>query len=215
MPAAAVAAGAQRSAAVVFSARLQPPPMPDLPIKRVMPSAEAVVPLSEARERVVTLLSYHFAADALTMEEFERRVSSVYGATGSAALDNLVADLPIATNTAPAEGKLSAILSHTARHGTMVVPRHLKLVVFMGNVELDLRDATFAPGVSEIEVSATLGNVEITMPPGVRVECIGSAFLGSFESRLRTTQSSGAAAASDTIVRVLGRAILSSVDIHG
>lgn len=190
--------------------------MPDLPIKRVVPSAEAVVPLSEARERVVTLLSHHFAAGALTMEEFERRVSSVYGATGSAALDNLIADLPvIATSTAPAEGKLSAILSHTARHGTMVVPRHLKLVVFMGNVELDLRDATFAPGVSEIEVSATLGNVEITMPPGVRVECTGNAFLGSFESRLRTTQSTGAAAASDTIVRVLGRATLSSVDIHG
>jgi len=190
--------------------------MPDLPIKRVVPSGEAVVPLSEARERVVTLLSHHFAAGALTMEEFERRVSSVYGATGSAALDNLVADLPvIATSTVPAEGKLSAILSHTARHGTMVVPRHLKLVVFMGNVELDLRDATFAPGVSEIEVSATLGNVEITMPPGVRVECTGNAFLGSFESRLRTTQSSGAATASDTIVRVLGRATLSSVDIHG
>jgi hypothetical protein len=218
MPAAAVAAGAQRSAAVVFSARLQPAPMPDLPIKRVVPSAEAVVPLSEARERVVTLLSHHFAAGALTMEEFERRVSSVYGATGSTALDNLVADLPAiatGTGTAPAEGKLSAILSHTARHGSMVVPRHLRLVVFMGNVELDLRDATFAPGVSEIEVSATLGNVEITMPPGVRVECIGSAFLGSFESRLRTTQSTWSAAASDTILRVLGRATLSSVDIHG
>ena len=192
--------------------------MPDLPIKRPVPSAEAVVPVSERRERVVALLSHHFAAGALTMEEFERRVSSVYGATTGVALDDLVADLPAITNasdTPPAEGKLSAILSHTARHGTMVVPRHLRLVVLMGNVELDLRDATFAPGVSEIEVSATLGNVEITMPPGVRVECLGGALLGSFESRVRPTQSAGAAAASDTIVRVLGRATLSSVDIHG
>ena len=191
--------------------------MPDLPIKRPAPSAEAVIPLNEARERVVALLSHHFAAGALTMEEFERRVSSVYGATGSATLDALVADLPSITSasaTVPAEGKLSAILSNTVRHGTMVVPRHLRLVAALANVELDLRDATFAPGVSEIEVSATMGNVEITMPPGVRVECTGSAFLGSFESRLRTP-SSGTAATSETIVRVLGRAILSSVEIHG
>jgi hypothetical protein len=152
------------------------------------------------------------------MDEFERRVSSVYGASGGAALDVLVADLPViaaVSNEAPAEGKLSAVLSNTVRHGTMVVPRHLRIVAALANVELDLRDATFAPGVSEIEVSATLGNVEITMPPGVRVECIGGAFLGSFESRLRVTQASGTAAASDTIVRVLGRAVLSSVDIHG
>jgi len=192
--------------------------MPDLPIKRSASSAEAVVPLSEARERVVALLSHHFAAGALTMEEFERRVSSVYGASAGAALDALVADLPAiaaASTTVPAEGRLSAVLSNTVRHGTMVVPRHLRLVAALANVELDLRDATFAPGVSEIEVSATLANVEITMPPGIRVECTGSAFLGSFESRRRSTQSSGAAAASDTIVRVIGRATLSSVEIHG
>lgn len=193
--------------------------MPDLPIKRPAPSAEAAVPLSEARERVVAMLSHHFAAGALTMEEFERRVSSVYGASASAALDLLVADLPaIATvsgTPVPAEGKLSAILSNTVRHGTLVVPRHLRIVAALANVELDLRDATFAPGVSEIEVSATMANVEITMPPGVRVECTGSAFLGSFESRRRSIQSSGAAATSDTIVRVLGRATLSSVEIHG
>jgi hypothetical protein len=198
--------------------RPPPPPMPDLPIKRSAPSAEAIVPLSEARERVVALLSHHFAAGALTMDEFERRVSIVYGASGGAALDALVADLPAiatASATAPEEGRLSAFLSNTVRHGTMVVPRHLKFVAALANVELDLRDATFAPGVSEIEVSATMCNVEITMPPGVRVECTGSAFLGSFESRLRFTPASGAAAASDTIVRVLGRAILSSVDIHG
>ncbi|MBC7976879.1 MAG: DUF1707 domain-containing protein, partial [Myxococcales bacterium] len=141
MPAAATAAGAQRVAAVLFSARLQPAPMPDLPIKHAVPSAEAVVPLADARERVVALLSQHFAAGTLTMEEFEHRVSSVYAATAGAALNALVADLPAiatATSTVPAEGKLSAILSHTARHGTMVLPRHLSLVVFMGNVELDL-----------------------------------------------------------------------------
>jgi hypothetical protein len=152
------------------------------------------------------------------MEEFERRVSSVYGASGGVALDVLVADLPAIASVsaaAPAEGRLSAILSNTVRHGTMVVPRHLRIVAALANVELDLRDATFAPGVSEIEVSATMANVEITMPPGVRVECTGSAFLGSFESRLRSKESSGAAASSDTIVRVLGRATLSSVEIHG
>jgi hypothetical protein len=188
--------------------------MPDLPSSQNSPSV-APVPIQAAREHAVALLTHHFAAGTLSMEEFEHRVGVVYATSDQRALHQLVADLPsiAASEPVPAEGRLSAVLSHTARHGAMVVPRHLIVRVFMGNVELDLRDATFAPGVSEIEVSSTMGSVEITVPAGVRVECTGSALLGSFESRLRDPDSAGSAS-SGTIVRVTGRATLSSVDIH-
>lgn len=187
--------------------------MPDLP--SLQSSSGAALPMVAARENVVALLTHHFAAGTLSMEEFEHRVGVVYATNDQRALQQLVSDLPsiAASEPVPAQGRLSAILSHTARHGAMAVPRHLTVRVFMGNVELDLRDATFAPGVSEIEVSVTMGNVEITVPAGVRVECTGSALLGSFESRLRDPDSA-ASASSGTIVRVTGRATLSSVDIH-
>jgi hypothetical protein len=191
--------------------------MPDLPARRTAPLTVTSLPLSAAREQVVALLSHHFASGTLSMDEFEHRVASVYATNDGVALEKLVADLPAAAGAAdavPPEGRLSAVLSHTARHGSMTLPRHLLVRVFMGNVELDLRDATFAPGVSEIEVSATFGNVEITVPSGVRVECTGNALLGSFESRVRDTSASGTAS-SATIVRVTGRALLSSVDIRG
>lgn len=187
--------------------------MPDLPSPQ-HPSRSTALQVQVARENVVALLTHHFAAGTLSMEEFERRVGIVYSAGDEGALQQLVADLPAAANEpVPTEGRLTTILSHTARHGPMVVPRHLALRVFMGNLELDLRDATFAPGVSEIEVSATMGNVEITVPANVRVECTGSALLGSFESRLRDPNAAGSPS-SGTIVRVTGRATLSSVNIH-
>ena len=48
----------------------------------------------------------------------------------------------------------------------------------MGGVEIDLRDARFAPGVSEIEVFAFWGGIEILVPDGVRVESVGMAVMG-------------------------------------
>lgn len=189
--------------------------MPDLPTRRPAPPDSVSLPLSAVREQIVAQLTQHFASGTLSIEEFEQRVGSVYAAQDGMVLRQLVADLPVvasATEIVPAEGKLSAVLSHTARHGSMAVPRHLYVRAFMGNVELDLRDATFAPGVSEIEVAATMSNVEITVPSGVRVECTGNALLGSFESRLRDTAASGTSA-SATIIRVSGQALLSSVEI--
>jgi predicted membrane protein len=51
----------------------------------------------------------------------------------------------------------------------------------MGNAELDLTAAQMSPGTSEIEVRCIFGNVEIRVPPDIRVECNGDAFMGSFE----------------------------------
>jgi hypothetical protein len=191
--------------------------MTDLPARHAAAIDLSTLPLTEAREQVVALLSHHFASGVLSMEEFERRVAVVYASTSSGQLGGLVTDLPVIappSESVPSEGRISAFLSHNARHGSMIMPRHLRVVVALGNIELDLRDATFAPGVSEIEVSATLGNVEITVPPGVRVECSGGAVLGSFESKPLDAQQRGVATPGTT-VRVLGRAILASVEIHG
>jgi hypothetical protein len=83
------------------------------------------------------------------------------------------------------------------------------VAVVFGSVELDLREAEVADGVSEIEVLAVLGSCEVIVPPGVRVECNGSAMVGSFEVKM-----SGAPdfPPNAPVVRIKGSAYFSSVE---
>jgi len=64
-----------------------------------------------------------------------------------------------------------AILSPADRGGDWELPAHLWVRVFFGRVRLDLRRARFLPGTSEIHVTAIMGEVKITLPHGVRLEC--------------------------------------------
>ena len=78
----------------------------------------------------------------------------------------------------------------------------------MGGVELDLRNARFAPGVTEIEVFALMGGVDVIVPHGVRVEAIGFAIMGGFDAN------AGDATAGDPdqpVIRLSGFAVMGGV----
>lgn len=190
----------------------------------VKPGTSPAQPLPSAaeRERVVQALSAHFADDRISMEEFEDRLERTYKAASTAQLAAVLADLPAAgavgssaapllapAADVPQRGVVIAIMSGNNRKGSWLVPRHLKVYAVMGGVELDLREARFAPGVTEIEAYALMGGVEILVPPGVRVETFGAAFMGGFDSR-----AGDAAALSPLhpIVRLSGLAIMGGVE---
>jgi hypothetical protein len=138
-------------------------------------------------------LSERFAADALTLEQFEDRVAAVYRVTTRAELEALGADLgivpsslggaaPIAiADTVPAHGRRFAVLSNLEQHNIAVAPRVLDVSAVLGNVELDLSGATFGAGETEIHVNAIFGHIGIKLPSGATVEQRGGGFLGSFE----------------------------------
>jgi Domain of unknown function (DUF1707)/Cell wall-active antibiotics response 4TMS YvqF len=184
-----------------------------------------VLPSTAERERVVQVLSTHFANDRLSMEEFEDRLERAYKAVSSAQLAAVLADLPAAdgssaalsdassllapTADVPARGVVIAVLSGNSRKGSWLVPRHLKVFAVMGGAQLDLREARFAPGVTEIEAYAVMGGVEILVPPGVRVETFGAAFMGGFEGRAGDAT---ALSPLHPIVRLSGLAIMGGVD---
>jgi hypothetical protein len=71
--------------------------------------------------------------------------------------------------------------SNIKREGEWILPRIFRTFTFMGNTELDLTHARMSSQISEIEVRAVLGNVEITVPPEIRVICEGDGVGGSFE----------------------------------
>jgi hypothetical protein len=176
-------------------------------------------PSAQAREAAVARLSHAFAHDVLSMDEFERRTAAVYGAANGRELERLVADLPVATRgQLPARGsdlppmpaRVAAAFSNVERSGAVAVPPRLDIRAVFGNVELDLRAASFHADVTEIVVHAIFGNVEITLPPGTRVENQGSAMVGSF-----STRNDPGADPNGITVRVTGRAIAANVELTG
>ncbi len=154
-----------------------------------LPSAS----LTAHRERVIAALGRHYANDAIDDRELERRIDRAYAAGTLAELDALQADLPalprdasVAVSTvlpgAPVrkQQSLLAILGGTERKGSWRPARRIHAVAMMGGLDLDFRDAQFAPGVTELHVLALMGGVDIVVPPGLRVECEGLGLLGGF-----------------------------------
>jgi hypothetical protein len=183
------------------------------------------LPSGAARERVIQALCLHFASDHLSMDELERRLELAYKATSATQLDGLVSDLPslreedapdsatpavlAPASQVPRRGVLLAVLGATTRRGSWLVPRHLKVFAIMGGAKLDLREARFAQGVTEIDVTAVMSGVEIIVPPGVRVECLGGAFLGGFEVRSGDVPALGTP---QPVIRLSGVAIMAGVE---
>lgn len=186
----------------------------DLPAHRIS---------SDQREAAIARLSDAFARDLLTIEEFERRADDVYRAETTTALAVLTQDLPEPTADAetgtaviPHErvgARVSAFLSSVERGGPLEIPRELRIRARLGHVLLDLRDARLQPGVTEIDVRALMGNVEILLPDSVAVEHGGRAILGNFSTRGgRGSTGEGGEGSVARTVRIAGRAILSNVE---
>lgn len=201
--------------------------MPDTPLPTAPRSArDARTALTDAdRERVATVLSNRFADDVISLDEFEERVARVYQAGTRAELDALIADLetapaasPVvpqlvaAAETVPAHDRRFAVLANLAHHSMAVMPRRLDVSAVLGNVELDLRDASFGiGGRSELHLRAVLGNITITLPAGTVVEQHASSVLASIECQPAPIRMGRSHA---PVVRVTGRAVLGAVEIR-
>ena len=178
------------------------------------PSASSARPALAVRERVVDLLQLRFADDCLSLDEFERRVAVAYQAKTVGDLDALVADLApasVPSTGVPTRGRIVTVLSNNERNGAMPVPQHLDIVSILGNVEFDMSNATFELGVTDIVISAVFGNVQITVPFGIRVESGGNALFGNFD--YKTTNIVGYARDTERLIRITGHAVFSSVEI--
>lgn len=181
-------------------------------------------PDGEARERVVQALCIHFASDHLTMHQLEDRLERAYGARSVGELEGLVANLPMLPfdkvdrglapimappSAIPSRGVLLAVMGGNGRRGGWLVPRHLKIVAVLGGAELDMREARFSPGVTEIDVFVVMGGVEISVPPGVRVEIVGSAFMGGFDA---DAGDASALDPSQPVLRISGVVVMGGVE---
>jgi hypothetical protein len=183
------------------------------------------VPLEQTRQRIVDQLCEHYAAENLTDELLEQRLTQAYAATSLVELNALVADLP--TEPAPAHSPSTAVsiapagtvadrqvvvavMGAAERKGAWTPPRQLSVLAVMGAVQLDFREARFGPGVTEVTCFALMGGVEIIAPPGVHVEANGMGLMGGF------AHSGSADVPTDPnapVLRIGGLAIMGGVEL--
>lgn len=103
-----------------------------------------------------------------------------------------------------------AVFGETKRQGKWVPARRTTLVTFMGSAVVDLREALLAPGEYAVQAVAAFGSVEVIVPPGMDVECNGSAVFGTFEQRDPTP---AVPRSGGPVVRVDGFAVFGSVEV--
>ncbi len=171
--------------------------------------SQGVKASQDTRQRAIDALCEHFAADTIDLDEFERRVDAAHKAETVQELRRLLRDLPTpgtalveSDNVVAPEGRVPAmptrrqvarpelvkdnqflvgVFGGPSRRGNWIPARHVWGIACMGGVELDFRDATLGPGVTEVTVFAMWGGVEIIVPPDLQVEFSGMGFMGAFD----------------------------------
>lgn len=185
--------------------------------------ADNLVAIRDRREEVIARLGECYATDVLDVEELERRLDLAHGARTLAELEALVADLTLATTALvpsashaiddparAARTQLSVILGSVERTGPWRVPRVLRVRVWWGSAQLDLREASLGPGLTTIELGVRMGTLEVIVPPWLAVDVDVSSVLGSVEERHRIPPDPDP---ERPIVRFVGTVVLGSFAI--
>ena len=189
-------------------------------------------PLEHTRQVTIDALCEHFANDLMSVEEFEKRVQAAHDASASADLKALLRDLPggdlpvrfgSGAGTGPARMSVPtsaghvkerevvvAIMGGSGRKGRWSPARRNFVVAFCGGAELDFRDAVMAPGVTDLQIYAMWGGVEVLVPPGLNVESNGLALMGGFDHQADDLHPPDHDAPT---LRITGVALMGGVDI--
>ncbi len=114
--------------------------------------------------------------------------------------------------------RLAARMSSVERAGPWQVPPEVELRTWWGNVELDLREATFSPGTTTFDVLVTMGHVELIVPPHVEVRIEVESFAASIEQQgapaTASAESEGQAPGETTVVlRLVGSVRFGNLEV--
>lgn len=180
------------------------------------------------RERTIQALCAHYASDHLTTQELELRFDRAYKAHDATELQTLLFNLPALPpmvaapapfySMAPERGsgavalpekRYLAMMSEVKKAGTWTVSPRTVATAIMGSIRLDLREALLPGADVDIEVTAIMGEIIIIVPPGLRVESDGFAFMGEFESH-----NSDADQRDSPLVRIHGSCVMGAVRVQ-
>jgi hypothetical protein len=124
------------------------------------------------REEAIERLRVAAAEGRLTFEELADRIEAASTAVVRADLDSLLTDLPapsamLVRRDEPME--ISAV-NDVKRNGVWIVPADSSYRSWIGNIQLDLRQARISDPEIRIRVWALFGTVDVLVPEGVEVD---------------------------------------------
>jgi hypothetical protein len=155
------------------------------PYREPGPPAPSMRASDQERDVTVQRLQVAFAEGRLDDAEFDERMRTALGARTHGELDRLLRDLPAATAPlaprpvtsvagAPKPGRYAVAYKNSVRQaGRWRVPGRFRALVYKGSGVLDLRAAELTESVTTIIAMAYKSDIEIIVPPGIRVEASG------------------------------------------
>jgi hypothetical protein len=165
------------------------------------------------RERTVEQLREHAAEGRLTLEEFTERMSAAYLARTNDDLEALARDLPAVPARAGSRRRptrfVLALLGSSTREGRLRLSRRIGCLMGLGNIDLDLRQATFDGDMITIVAFGVLGAIDVYVPEGVEVDVHGFALGGHRRAR----GNDAAPVAGTPLVRILAFSIFAGIDV--
>ncbi len=179
------------------------------------------VALRQKRESTVSRLCDHFAHDHIDADELEKLIDQAHGATALIQLDSLLEGLPALTESiVPVRSEavvtrdsqtVLAVMGGAERTGGWISSRKLSVFALMGGAVLDFRETPMPEGITELEIFALMGGVEIIVPPGLRVASDGFGIMGGFVHTGDPTSPTPGADA--PLLRVTGIALMGGVEV--
>jgi hypothetical protein len=177
------------------------------------------------RERVIQTLCAHFAHDNLNTQELELRFEHAYKAHTSAELRALVAGLPALPpeqlapeplygvartgQPEPDDKRHLVLMSNVRKKGQWTPARTNYVTCVMGSATFDLREASILEGETHFDLRVVMGEVELIVPPGLRVEADGFALMGEFDD----AHSGDLAPPHAPVIRVTGTVVMGAARI--
>ncbi|MGH3375027.1 MAG: DUF1707 SHOCT-like domain-containing protein [Actinoallomurus sp.] len=154
------------------------------PYREESPQAPSMRASDQERDATVQRLQVAFAEGRLSDGEFDERMRAALSARTHGDLDVLLTDLPTATvpvaprpvapGSGPKPGKYAVAYKRGIRHaGRWRVPGTFRAIVYKGSGQLDLRAAELTEPITTILAVAYKSDIEIIVPPGIRVEVNG------------------------------------------
>jgi hypothetical protein len=148
------------------------------------------------RERAVERLRAAAVEGRLTLEELADRSDAAHRAVMRRELERLIADLPAPLPAAPAQSKPVRAIGDVRRSGAWLVPAESDYRSWLGNVQLDLRQARIGAADVRIHVRTLFGVIDLLVPEGVEVDVQARTRMG----RIRQEHSMPAAIGAPRIV---------------
>jgi hypothetical protein len=135
------------------------------------------------REQAVLSLRDHLLAGRLTLDEFSARAGAALGARVGTDLARLQDDLPRVPPEAARAGRkparfTAALFGHVVRRGRLRLRGWTVAAGALGDLDLDLREATIDRPQTAVTVLVGFGNVDIYVPEGVHVDVGGLTVFG-------------------------------------